>query len=47
MTASDGYNYTAKKIIKNPKVVFDLKVKPKKYLLLLFGFKNFFKALFV
>jgi len=47
MTASDGYNYTTKIILKNPQIIFVKKVKPQKYLLLLFGFKNFFKAFFI
>jgi hypothetical protein len=46
ITASDGYNWTAKKIYNNPAIVFNKKVKPSKAILLLFACKNFIKAVF-
>jgi phytoene synthase len=46
MTASDGYLWTARQIRKNPKIVFDHKVKPSKSQIILFGLKNSIKGLF-
>lgn len=45
MTASDGYLWTARQIRKNPKIVFDHKVKPSKSQIILFGLKNSIKGL--
>ncbi len=46
ITASDGYNWTAKKIYNKPAIVFNKKVKPSKAILLVFACKNFIKAVF-
>lgn len=46
LTASDGYKWTAKQIFKNPGIIFVKKIKPSKSRLLLYGLKNFFKAIF-
>lgn len=41
-TASDMYGWTAKKIAKDPMIVFEKKMKPKKLYILFIGLKNVF-----
>ena len=47
MTASDMYLWTSKQIEKNPFIVFERKVKPKRIRILLAGMKNTVKALWI
>ena len=47
MTASDGYNWTARRIHKKPTIVFNQKIKPSKYRLIYFGIKNTIYGLFI
>ena len=43
-TASDMYLWTATKIYKNPFIVYDLQIKPKRHNVILNGIKNFFSV---
>ncbi|MFO0704010.1 MAG: phytoene/squalene synthase family protein, partial [Patescibacteria group bacterium] len=47
MMANDMYKWTAKKIEKNPKVVFEKKIKPNPAFVVLSYFKNYLKVNFM